>query len=289
MILDGRIARDFYKKKITERVKNLSALGCTPKLAILQIGDNAESNVYIEQKKKFALSIGALVEHIRIKEDVTEQFVAGEIGKLNERHDVHGIILQLPVPGHLDKLALINHIDPRKDVDGLTDENQILLEKGGPRFIPATAKGVILLLDFYNIDLKNKKVAVLGRSRLVGHPTAEILRSRGAHVTVCHSKTEHTKEITRNSDIVVVAIGKPQFITRDYIKDGATVVDVGINSVKGQSLQEETPKRKLVGDVDFEAVSSIARAISPVPGGVGPMTVLSLFDNLVVSAESFIS
>jgi methylenetetrahydrofolate dehydrogenase (NADP+)/methenyltetrahydrofolate cyclohydrolase len=282
LILDGRKARDFYKTKLVERVK---ALNLKPLLAIIQIGDNPESSIYIEQKKKFAHTIGVDVEHIKFLETATQEEVAEKIVTLNDRKDVLGIIIQLPLPAHLDKLALINTINPEKDVDGLTDENQDLLEKGSPRFIPATARGVAFLLDYYHIEVKGMKVAVLGRSRLVGHPLALLLKIKSAIVTVCHSQTSNTKEVTQGSDLVVVAIGRPEYVDETFIKRGAIVVDVGINSVLGQKLDEEIPKRKIVGDVKFKTVSTLALAISPVPGGVGPMTVLSLFDNLVLSAE----
>lgn len=271
-ILDGKKARDFYKARLIERLSKLSS---KPLLALVQIGDNKESAVYIEQKKKFAASIGALVEHIHLAETVTQLEVRKHISSLNSRLDVHGIIIQLPIPAHLDKQILIELIDPKKDVDGLTDTNQKLLASGTPQFIPATAKGVGLLMDFYNINPKGKLVTVFGRSRLVGFPTAELLKQKGADVSVCHSQTVNPQEISQKSDILIVAIGKPKLIDASYIKPGAVVIDVGISSVSGH----------LVGDVNFAAVSPLVSAISPVPGGVGPMTVLSLFDNLILSAE----
>ncbi len=282
VILDGKIARDHYRISLKERVKRL---GFSPCLAIIQIGDNAESTIYIEQKKKFAASIGARVEHVKLPLETTEVDIKNKIESLNADYGTHGIIIQLPISNHLDKLTIINMIAPRKDVDGLTDTNQKLLESGTPDFIPATAKGVSLLLDFYKIDVAGKKAAVLGRSRLVGHPLAELLKIRGAHVSVCHSKTENTRDIAQTSDFVFVAIGKPEAIDASYIKPGATVIDIGINA-REHKLEEEIPKRKLVGDVKYEEVSKMAAAISPVPGGVGPMTVLSLFDNLIIAAES---
>ncbi|MBI5134405.1 MAG: bifunctional 5,10-methylenetetrahydrofolate dehydrogenase/5,10-methenyltetrahydrofolate cyclohydrolase [Candidatus Taylorbacteria bacterium] len=282
LILDGKKARDSYKSRLIERV---GALSCTPTLALVQIGDNRESTIYIEQKKKFGQTIGAHTEHIHLPENATENSISSRILALNRRDDVHGIIIQLPLPAHLDRLSLINLIDPEKDVDGLTDENQRLLEEGTPRHIPATAKGVSLLLDFYGISPAGKKAVVFGRSRLVGHPAAKLLEMKGADVSVCHSKTEDPEKISKTANILVVAVGKPGLIGARHVKEGAVVIDVGINSVSGAKLEEEIPKRKIVGDVDFEAVQSLASAISPVPGGVGPMTVLSLFDNLISSAE----
>jgi methylenetetrahydrofolate dehydrogenase (NADP+) / methenyltetrahydrofolate cyclohydrolase len=281
-LLDGKKARDHYKKALVTRIKELSS---APKLALIQVGDNAESSIYIEQKKKFAKSIGARVEHVRFPENAPASEIADKIEALNADEGIHGIIIQLPLPEIFDKLELINLISPEKDVDGLTDENQMLLEQDDPRFVPATAKGVFLLLDFYKVRIAGVRAVVFGRSRLVGHPIAEILRAKGAEVSVCHSKTVDAKGLSMQADLVIVAIGKPQSIDASYIKRGAVVVDVGINSIEGNKLEEEIPKRKVVGDVNFDEVSKIAKAISPVPGGVGPMTVLALFDNLISSAE----
>jgi methylenetetrahydrofolate dehydrogenase (NADP+) / methenyltetrahydrofolate cyclohydrolase len=277
-ILDGKKARDSYKIGLLERSKGLS---CKPTLALIQVGDNKESIIYIEQKKKFAETVHAQVEHLVFISDATFEDIQQNIKILNERKDIHGIIVQLPLPQHLDSRALINTIDPKKDVDGLTDTNQNLLELGKPHFVPATARGVLDLLSFYHIDVKDKTVVVFGRSRLVGSPIAHLLRAQGAFVSVCHSKTEHPREISKTADIVIVAIGKPEYIDASYIKEGAVVIDVGINSV----LKEGDLKRKLVGDVDHQKVAKLVKAISPVPGGVGPMTVLSLFANLILSAE----
>lgn len=287
LILDGKKARDFYKSKLIDRVKALKAKRIVPRLAILQIGDNKESTIYIEQKKKFAAAIGALVDHVQFGKDSLEKDIQKKIVELNTDGRIHGIILQLPIPVHFDKLMLINSISPDKDVDGLTDENQLLLEESKPRFIPATAKGVMALLSFYKINVSRKKATVFGRSRLVGHPIAEMLKAEGATVSVIHSKTENPEEISCTADIVVVAIGNAEHIGASYIKDGAVVVDVGINTVVGDNHEKELLKRKIVGDVKYSEVETKVSAISPVPGGVGPMTVLSLFDNLVISAENF--
>lgn len=270
LILDGKVARDFYKKALIERVAKLSLV---PTLSIIQIGDNKESSIYIEQKKKFGLSIGVKVSHIHLPKAVSFDEIKKTIQSLNSDREVSGIIIQSPVPAHLDFIKLVNLIDPKKDVDGLTDENQKLLVEGKPRFIPATARGVMLLLDFYKIPVSGKKVTVIGRSRLVGGPIAKVMEMKGANVTVCHSKTPNTAEITRQSDIVITAVGKPEFIDHSYIKKGGVIIDVGISGLIGIS--------GLKGDVNFADVSTVVSAISPVPGGVGPMTVLSLFDNLV--------
>lgn len=272
LILDGRKVRDFHRGQLIERVR---ALSCQPTLALFQVGDNRESTVYIGQKKKFAESIGARVIHRQFPEGVSFEEISGAIAQDNADGSIHGIIVQLPLPAHLDKDALIDLIDPRKDVDGLTTENQRLLAEGHPYLVPATAKAVMFILDFYKISVAGKKVAVLGRSKLVGTPVSHMLTVVGGEVTVCHSQTTNTREITKAADIVVVAIGKPALIGADYFKQGVVIVDVGINSLDG----------KLVGDVDHGAVVSVASALTPVPGGVGPVTVLSLFDTLIGSAE----
>jgi len=282
IILDGKVARDAHTDKLKKDIKNI---GFSPTLAIIQVGDNPDSTLYIEQKKKFALKIGVTVQHVLLPESATFGELEDEIGKLNINNSISGIIVQLPLPKHLDREDVIGLIDPKKDVDGLTDENQKLLTESKPRFIPATARGILSLLDFYKIDIEGKNIAVLGRSRLVGSPTALALLHRGGNVSVCHSKTTNTREITKGADIVVVAIGKPEFIDASYIKDGAVVVDVGINTVLGP-LDDEIPQRKVVGDVLFFEVAKVAGALSPVPGGVGPMTVLSLFENLLDASKT---
>ena len=217
------------------------------------------------RKKQFGEAIGARVLHRRFAEDATEAEILAEIEELNTDQTVHGIILQLPIPAHLNREKLLDAIALEKDVDGLAV---------GSAFTPATARGVLSLLQFYETLIQGKRVAVLGRSALVGAPSADALRKAGAVVTVCHSGTPNTKGITRASDIIVVAIGKPKFIGADYFRSDKTqvVVDVGITSLADEGL---------VGDVDFKKVAPLVAAISPVPGGVGPMTVAALFENLL--------
>ncbi len=264
LILDGKKARDFYTDRLAAKIR---ALGFSPLLAIIQVGDNPSSTSYINQKKKFGEKIGATIEHVKFPNDVSFEEIKNRIFILNGDKNVNGIIIQLPLPANLDKKTLINLISPKKDVDGLTENS---------KFIPATAKGVKSLLDFYKISVKGKKVAVLGRSILVGTPTAKLMENSGALVSVCHSKTENTRKVTRNSDIIIVAVGKARLVDETYIgKNKPVVVDVGISDYEG----------RLSGDVDFEKVKTLISAITPVPGGVGPMTVLSLFENLVLAAE----
>lgn len=275
--------------------KEIARLGLNPTLAIIQIGGNPESSAYIARKKEFATKIGAKVEHVVFSEDVKERELIEEIRVLNEDRAISGIILQLPIPKHLDKFKLLETIEPTKDVDGLTSRNAGLLYEsaaGGndpknvnPGLVPATAKGVLSLLKKYKIPLKGKRAIVVGRSMLVGKPVALLLLKENATVTIAHSKTLNLPKLIREHDIVVVAAGKPKFLSKDAFCKGQAVVDVGTNSVSGSKILEEGGKRSLVGDVDFDKVSKIVDFISPVPGGVGPMTVASLFENLVQSVK----
>lgn len=272
--LSGEIAEEL-KKKIEES-------GVVPTLAIIQVGNVEESNVYIKHKKLFADKIGAKVLHVELPESISENDLADKIKELNGDKDVNGIILQLPIPTGLNKNKLIEIIDPVKDVDGLHSVNQSKIFQGDVTgIIPATPKGVMSLLDKYNIELSGKKAIVVGRSLLVGRPMAMLLLKENATVTIAHSKTENLKDLVKENDVVIVAVGKAGLITKDFVRGGQVIVDVGTNSVSGPKTLEEVETKKLVGDVVFEEVKDIVAAISPVPGGVGPMTVASLFQNLV--------
>ena len=278
-ILSGVEARNKRKVALMERVQGVEK---TPKLAIVQVGERADSTAYIEQKKKFGESIGAVVEHYKYELEIPEHSLIEEIFKLNNDESVHGIIVQLPLPESLNAYSIIEAIDPLKDVDGLTSENVKILQSGGMGgFTPATARGIELLLHHHDVEIEGKYAVVVGRSQLVGAPTAHMLTNHGATVTVCHKLTQDLAKHTREADILVVATGNAHLITKDHVKEGQVVVDVGINSVEGTPLQEELPDRKFTGDVNFAEVSEIVEAISPVPGGVGPMTVLALFENLM--------
>ncbi|MBP6858957.1 MAG: bifunctional 5,10-methylenetetrahydrofolate dehydrogenase/5,10-methenyltetrahydrofolate cyclohydrolase [Candidatus Pacebacteria bacterium] len=270
LLLDGRVVRAARLSVLAERVKQLQR---APKLAIVQVGDRADSAAYIRAKKAFAERIGVQIDHVHFVEGVSEQEIVETLARLNVDSAVDGIIVQLPLSAHLDSTKITNTIDPHKDVDGLTDVNQALLSKNDLQaIIPATARGVKELLEYYEIGLKGKKVAVVGRSRLVGTPIAHMCAHAGAEVIVCHSKTPDLAHETRGADIVIVAVGKPGLIGAAHIKPGAVVVDVGINRIPDGSLK---------GDVDFETVKDVVSAITPVPGGVGQMTVLALFENLL--------
>ena len=284
LLLDGKIVRDHIKAKLTEEVRSFSS---KPKLLIIQVGERSESVAYITQKKKFGTDIGVSVEHMMLALGISQASLLSQIREANDDRGIHGIIVQLPLPSHIDTARVLEEISPNKDVDGLHSANmKLLLEGKGEKYVPATAKGVLALLTYYHIPLVGAKVAVLGRSLLVGKPIALSLLNAGATVTVCHSQSTDVEKITKASDIVVVAIGRPRAIGKNYFSKNQVVVDVGINSVAGQKFDDELPARKIVGDVDFESVVKKVKAITPVPGGVGPMTVASLFQNLLIAYRS---
>ncbi len=259
ILLDGKKAREHYTVLLQKRIEKFSP---TPCLVIIQVGNRPDSDAFIKAKKLFAQKIGAKEIHIQLPETVSQKELVKTIEKNNKDENIHGIIVQLPLPAHLNPDEIIQEIDPKKDVDGLTSQTL---------FTPATARGISQLLDFYNIDVKNKKVTVVGRSKLVGTPIAKMCEKRGAYVTVCHKESKDIPSQTRNADIVIVAIAQPRFIDEKYISKGQIVIDVGITRVED----------KLIGDVYFDKVSHLVTMITPVPGGVGPMTVLALFENLI--------
>jgi methylenetetrahydrofolate dehydrogenase (NADP+)/methenyltetrahydrofolate cyclohydrolase len=273
-ILDGKKVRDFIAEKIKLKLKKL---GEKPKLIIIQVGDDERASVYVKQKKNFGEKLGFFVEHILFDKKISEEELISRIEFLNSDKTTNGIIVQLPLPKNIDTLKIVDAISPEKDVDGLNSKNLRFLIEGltdkNNAFVPATTKGIFSLLDFYKIPIEGKKVAMVGRSLLVGRPTAFAFLNRNATVTVCHSKTKNLKDEIKNADIVVVAIGKPKFINKSYVKKDQVIIDVGITKVGND----------LLGDVDFKSVSKIVRAITPVPGGVGPMTVVSLFENLLIA------
>lgn len=295
LILDGKAARVAISARLKESIAKLPK---RPTLAIIQVGDKEESSAYIKQKIKFGEEIGAGVLHIKFSDTAGEKEIIGKIGELNADETIDAVIVQLPLPESLfsAKENILNSIIAEKDADGLSSESK-KIRKTGQGILPATARGVMELLEFYKISLNGKKVAVLGRSILAGAPIAEVVIKNGGLVKVCHSKTPREEEIktTKESDIIIAAIGKPKFLTAEFFTAGAgqAVVDVGINKIvqsgiikfKEEISDDYTPEAKrsppkFVGDVDFEGVLRIVGAISPVPGGVGQMTVLALFENL---------
>lgn len=287
-ILYGKPVRE---KMIEEMKGRVASLGFSPCLAILQVGEREDSTAYIKQKQKFGEQIGVKVilkqwmnGNLRDDEAGMEEEIINEIERLNNDKSINGIIVQLPLPEYLDTEKILNKVEITKDADGLATLPLTRGGAGGEVTVPATARAILALLDYYEIDVQSKKVAVIGRSRLVGAPTAELLRQRGAEIFVCHRGTSDTASVCRSCDIVIVAAGSPNLVTKDFVKPEQVVVDVGINRIiplTPFTLKGEPEKSRLVGDVNFEEVEPIVRALTPVPGGVGPLTVACLFQNLV--------
>ena len=272
MILDGKALSNEIKNDIKLKIKNYLI---KPTLAVIQIGDDAASNIYINSKKRACENVGINFIHEKFESDVIEQEIINKIIELNNDSYVNGILIQLPIPDKFDQYKLLNLINKNKDVDGLTDINMGLLFKDYNNSIPCTPLGIIKLLESYNIELEGKHAVVVGKSNLVGKPLSVLLLQKGATVTICHSKTVNLKQFTKQADILISAVGKKHLITKDMVKENAIVVDVGINRVDGN----------LYGDVDFENIKDIAAYITPVPGGVGPMTVAMLLSNVLKNYE----
>jgi methylenetetrahydrofolate dehydrogenase (NADP+)/methenyltetrahydrofolate cyclohydrolase len=271
VILDGKaVAESIYKKILLE----VSLLSFVPRIVFIRVGEDPASQSYVRSKEKRCLELGLRGETIVLSEGISQDELIEKILNLNRDKDVNGILVQLPLPKHLDKAKILQSIDPLKDVDGLHPENAGLLLQGKPRFVPCTPAGIIEMLNFYRIPIQGKRVVVMGRSEIVGRPMAQLLLNHDATVTVCHSKTENLMEELKRAQILIAAIGKARFVKAEMVSAGVTVVDVGINRVDG----------KILGDVDFEGVKEKSFAISPVPGGVGPMTIAMLMKNLVTAA-----
>lgn len=266
-ILDGKLLAD----KITQNLKNeVSKLKKKPKLAVILVGDNPASEIYVRNKEKRAAETGYESLVLPLPKDISEENLLEHIYILNEDKDINAILIQLPLPQHLNKQRIMEAIEPIKDVDGFTSYNFGRLALGyKPYSYPCTPKGIIRLLDEYNIEIEGKNALVIGRSIIVGKPIALLLQARNATVTSAHSKTKNLKELAKNADIIVSAVGKPKFITADYIKENAVIVDVGINRMENG----------LCGDIDFATVKEKASFITPVPKGVGPMTIAMLMEN----------
>ncbi|MDO8565546.1 MAG: bifunctional 5,10-methylenetetrahydrofolate dehydrogenase/5,10-methenyltetrahydrofolate cyclohydrolase [bacterium] len=268
-ILDGKKLSNLLALKLARKIRGLKI---KPKLVIIQIGDLAESNTYIRNKKAFGEKIGAEILHKRYRKNTKESRIINDIKNYNRDSSVHGVMVQLPAPKNFDIERVLESIDPKKDVDGLTAINTKHLFDNHEAFVPATARGILSLLEEYKIRLTGKKIVIVGQSSLVGRPAMLALLNRGATVTVCHKDTEDLEKETKRADILITAVGKPNLISRKHVSKGQMVVDIGINVLKN---------KKIAGDVDFQNVSKIVKAITPVPGGVGPMTVVSLFQNLL--------
>ncbi len=274
-ILDGKIMSAEIREKIAVRVKELKKLGVTPGLAVILVGNDPASEIYVRNKGKGCEETGMLSRTIRMDGKTTQEQLEEEIRVLNEDPAIHGILVQLPLPAHLDEQAALAKILPEKDVDGFHLINAGHLMTGTEGVIPCTPKGALYMIRSAGIDLNGKEAVVIGRSNIVGKPMAMLLLQQNCTVTICHSRTKNLAAHTRRADILVAAVGRPRFITADMVKPGAVVIDVGINRVEG----------KVCGDVDFEAVQEVAGWITPVPGGVGKMTIAMLLANTLDAAE----
>ena len=278
-ILEGKEFSARIKEEARSAVEALkSEHGVTPGLAVVIVGENPASQVYVRNKHKTCGELGINSEVVELPEDVTKEQLLETIDKLNSARNIHGILVQLPLPNAIKahEQEILERIDPRKDVDGFHPFNVGKLVTGSPTLVPCTPAGCIKMLDLAGIEIDGKRAVIIGRSNIVGKPMLHLLMARHATVTVCHSHTKPLGDVTREADILVAAMGKPKFVTADMVKPGAVVIDVGINRI--------APK-KLVGDVDFENVKEIAGAITPVPGGVGLLTVSMLMMNVVKAAQ----
>jgi methylenetetrahydrofolate dehydrogenase (NADP+)/methenyltetrahydrofolate cyclohydrolase len=275
-LIDGKAVAAAVRARVAERVKAVVAGGgAPPGLATVLVGEDAASRVYVAGKHRACAEVGMASFDVVLEGDATQDALHRRIDELVEDDRVHGMIVQLPLPAHLDSLAALDRIPAAKDADGLTTVSQGLLATGRPGLRPATPSGVIELLDASGVELRGASVVVVGRSILVGRPVAALLLERDATVTVCHSRTRDLAAVTRAADVLVAAVGRPRMLGRDHVGPGAVVIDVGINRTDDG----------LVGDVDAEAVTGIARLLTPVPGGVGPMTIAMLLQNTVTAAE----
>lgn len=277
LLLNGKVVAQQVRQSLQRRVFNLQARGITPCLAVMLVGDDPASHTYVRTKARACESVGirSIVRHYPAS--VSQQELSAQIDAWNADPAVHGVLIQHPVPKPLDESALLQRLDPRKDVDGITPYSLGALVAGEPAFGACTPLGIITLLDAYGIPIEGKHAVIVGRSVILGKPMALMLLNRNATITLCHSRTRPLEHYTRQADILVAALGKPEYITGDMLKPGAVVVDAGYNRVEGRTGD--------VGDVHFESASKVASAITPVPGGVGPMTVAMLLQNTVLSAE----
>ena len=275
MIIDGKAMASQVEEETRSRIEKLATKGVVPGLATVLVGTNQASQMYIRLKHSACARVGLRSENVDLPEDVSEDQLLGKILELNRREDVHGILLQLPLPKHLDPRRAMMTIAPEKDVDGFHPENMGALLLGAEKLVPCTPRGIIYALERLGVKLEGTEAVIVGHSNVVGKPLAAMMLNRNATVQVCHVYTKDLAEHTRKGDILVVAAGVPNLIRADMVKPGAYVFDVGINRVGD----------KTVGDVDFEAVKNIASAITPVPGGVGPLTVSMLLRQTVQAAE----
>lgn len=275
-IIDGKKISAEIRTEISAEVERLKSEGVLPGLAVIIVGENPASKVYVRNKGKACAEVGMYSEIIEMEESTSEEALLLKIDELNKRDDIHGILVQLPLPNQIDESAVIAAISPEKDVDAFCAVNVGKMMLGEASFLPCTPAGIIELIKRSGIDISGKECVVVGRSNIVGKPVAQLLLAENGTVTICHSRTKDLKAVTSRADILVVAIGKADFITGDMVKKGAVVIDVGMN---------RRADGKLTGDVDFATSSEVAGYITPVPGGVGPMTITMLLKNTLTAAE----
>ena len=274
--IDGKAVAEKIKAQVAEEVAALKAQGICPGMAVVLVGDDPASKIYVNNKKKACAQTGIYSEEHVLPAETTQEELLALIAKLNADEKIHGILVQSPLPKHLDEKLVVEHIDPNKDVDAFHAYNVGKIMIGDFAFLPCTPAGIMEMLKYYNIPVAGKECVVSGRSNIVGKPMAMLLLQQNGTVTVCHSKTVHLAAVTARADILVAAVGIPKFVTADMVKDGAVVIDVGM---------DRDENGKLCGDVDFDAVAPKAAYITPVPGGVGPMTIATLLKNTVTAAR----
>ena len=275
-LIDGKALADKMAIALKDKVDALKAKGVTPGLVVVLVGENPASQVYVRNKERRALTAGFKSEIIRLSEETSEKDLLALIEQLNQDSQWHGILVQLPLPAHISEEKVLLAIDPEKDVDGFHPTNMGLLWSGSPVMMPSTPAGIMVMLDEYGVDIAGKTALVIGRSNIVGKPMAQMLLDRHATVTIAHSRTKNLAEVAKQADILVVAIGMGNFVTAEFIKPGAVVIDVGMN---------RDENGKLIGDVKFDEVEPIASLITPVPGGVGPMTITMLMEQTYETAK----
>ena len=274
-IIDGKVVSASVKERVKAEVEVLKQQGISVGLAVIIVGEDPASKVYVANKKRACEALGIISQEYALPENTTQEELLSLIETLNNEKSVNGILCQLPLPKHLDENAVINAINPLKDVDAFHPNNVGKIMLGDYDFVPCTPAGVMEMLAYENVEIAGKTCVVIGRSNIVGKPMSMLLLHKNGTVTVCHSKTENLKEVCQKADILVAAVGRPNFVKADMVKEGAVVIDVGINRVDG----------KLVGDVDFNDVKDKCSAITPVPGGVGPMTIAMLMQNTLTAAK----
>lgn len=277
-IIDGNKVSCLLKEEIKKEIIQFKEENIVPGLSVILVGDHAPSRFYVNKKRKTCEELGIYSEVYEFPGKISQKELTRLILRLNEKESIHGILVQLPLPNHINQYEIMDIVHPSKDVDGFNSYNVAKLYRGEDCLEPCTPKGILTLLDHYKISLEGKRVTIIGRSDIVGKPLSIMLsnKKRNATVTLCHSKTKNLEDITRESDILISAIGKPNYIVKNMIKEGAVVIDVGINKIDDL---DATSGKRIVGDVDFEQVYDKTSYITPVPGGVGPMTIVSLIQN----------